>query len=301
MTMTDTTLGAGGLEERSYVDWPAIIAGTVLATAISFVLLTFGSALGLSLTSAYKGQGISLTGFAIAAALWLLWVQISSFTAGGYLAGRLRRRKHDATEEESDIRDGSHGLIVWAVGILIGAMIAVSGVTSALSTATSAVSTVASGAAAGAAGAAANSGAADLANPTNLWIDRALRSNTPTNNAQVSPADTRAEIGRILLSSTTSGTLDDADKQYLVSTVAARSGVDQAEAAKRVDALWAQTQDAAAKARQAAESARKISMVAAFMTAASFLISAAAAYFGAVMGGNHRDKQTGPTNWVRAW
>jgi len=37
------------------------------------------------------------------------------------------------------------------------------------------------------------------------------------------------------------------------------------------------------------------------MTAASFLISAAAAYFGGVMGGNHRDKQTGPTNWVRAW
>jgi len=250
--MTDTTLG-GGLDDRSYVDWPAIIAGTVLATAISFVLLTFGSALGLSLTSAYKGQGISLTGFAIAAALWLLWVQISSFTAGGYLAGRMRRRKHDATEEESDIRDGSHGLVVWAVGILLGAMIALSGVSSAISTATSAVSTVAGGAAAGAAGS-----AGDLANASNLWIDRALRSNTP--NQQTSPADTRAEIGRILVSSTASGTLDDADKQYLVSTVAARTGVDQAEAAKRVDALWAQAQDAAAKARQAAESARKISM-----------------------------------------
>jgi len=140
MTMTDTTLGAAGPDESSYVDWPAIFAGTVLATAISFVLLTFGSALGLSLTSAYSGRGMSLAGFAIAAALWLLWVQISSFTAGGYLTGRLRRRKHDATEEESDIRDGSHGLVVWAVGILLGAMIALSGISSAVSTATSAES-----------------------------------------------------------------------------------------------------------------------------------------------------------------
>jgi len=294
MTMTDTTLGAVGPDESSYVDWPAIFAGTVLATAISFVLLTFGSALGLSLTSAYSGRGMSLTGFAIAAALWLLWVQISSFTAGGYLTGRLRRRKHDATEEESDIRDGSHGLVVWAVGILIGAMIAVSGISSAVSTATSAVTTVAGGAAAGAA-----SQAGDIANSANLWIDRAMRGNTP--NQPASPEDTRAQVSRVLLSSVASGTLDDADKQYLVSTVAARTGVDQAEAAKRVDALWAQVQDAEAKARETADHARKITMVAAFMTAASFLISAVAAYFGATMGGNHRDKQTSPMGWVRSW
>ena len=79
-------------EERSYVDWPAIIAGTVVASAISLVLLTFGSALGLSLTSAYEGAGMSAAGFAIAAALWLVWVQVSGFFAGGYLTGRMRRR-----------------------------------------------------------------------------------------------------------------------------------------------------------------------------------------------------------------
>lgn len=294
MTMTDTTLGAAGPDESSYVDWPAIFAGTVLATAISFVLLTFGSALGLSLTSAYSGRGMSLMGFAIAAALWLLWVQISSFTAGGYLTGRLRRRKHDATEEESDIRDGSHGLVVWAVGTLLGAMIALSGISSAVSTATSAVTAVAGGAAAGAAGS-----ASDLASSANLWIDRAMRGTAP--NQPASPEDTKAQISRILLSSVTSGTLDPADKQYLVSTVAARTGVDEAEAGKRIDALWAQAQDAQVKARQVAESARKIGMIAAFMTAASFLISAVGAYFGATMGGNHRDKQTVPVNWVRAW
>ena len=97
-------------EDHSYVDWPAIIAGTVVASAISLVLLSFGSALGLSMTSAYEGSGISAAGFAIAAALWLVWVEVSGFFAGGYLTGRMRRRNYDATEEESDIRDGSHGL-----------------------------------------------------------------------------------------------------------------------------------------------------------------------------------------------
>jgi len=59
-------------DERSYVDWPAIIAGAVVTAAISLVLLTFGSAIGLSLTSAYEGSGISAAGFSIAAALWLV-------------------------------------------------------------------------------------------------------------------------------------------------------------------------------------------------------------------------------------
>ena len=106
------------------MDWPAIIAGAVLATAISFVLITFGSAIGLSMSSAEPGSGVSLSWLAIVAGLWLLWVQISSFLAGGYLTGRLRRRHGDATEHELDIRDGSHGLVMWALGLLVGAMIA---------------------------------------------------------------------------------------------------------------------------------------------------------------------------------
>jgi hypothetical protein len=78
-------------DDRSYVDWAAIIAGAVLATAISLVLLTFGSAIGLSMASLEPGSGVSLFWMAIVAALWLLWVQISSFLAGGYITGRFDR------------------------------------------------------------------------------------------------------------------------------------------------------------------------------------------------------------------
>src|SRR5690606_10427816 len=149
-------------EGRSYVDWPAIFAGTVVATAISFLLVTFGSAIGLSLTSAYEGEGMSLTWFAIAAGLWLLWVQVSSFFAGGYLAGRLRRRHGDATEHESDLRDGAHGLVVWGLGLLLGAAIAWTGIAGVAATATGALGTTATA-------------AAEALDPAELLVDRSLR------------------------------------------------------------------------------------------------------------------------------
>lgn len=294
--MSDVVVSAPkavGIEERSYVDWAAIIAGTVVASAISLVLLTFGSAIGLSLTSAYEGRGISAAGFAIAAALWLVWVHVSGFFAGGYLTGRMRRRNYDATEDESDIRDGCHGLAVWGVGVLLSALVAFSGATAAISTATTAAGNVAAGAAASAV-ASADDGA------TELLVDRLLRGR-PASPESAGPADQRAEAGRILLSAATSGTLEAADRQYLVDTVAARAGIPPEEAQQRVDQLYAEAQEIEAQARAAADRARKIAVLGAFMTAASLLIGAVGAYFGAVLGGNHRDKQVPVEGWVRAW
>lgn len=297
MATSDSPLiSVGGVQadETSYVDWPAIFAGTIFATAISFVLLTFGSALGLSLASPYEGSGMSLFWFSIVAALWLLWVQISSFIAGGYLTGRLRRRKHDATEDESDIRDGSHGLIVWALGALLGAFIAVMGISGMASTAANSISTIA----AGGAGAAAE-GEDPLSGAYDLLVDRFLRSGDPA--APPVSAEARDEIGRVLTTAVLDGALNDADRQYLATTIAARAGLDEAQAQQRVDALLADAQAAEAEARQAAETARKVAMIAAFVTAASFLVSAVGAYYGATLGGNHRDNQIVFADWRRPW
>src|SRR3954447_17166196 len=103
-------------DTHPYADWAAILAGAFVASAVSITLLSFGSALGLGVISPYRGSGVSGTGLVIAAGLWLCWVQISGFLAGGYLAGRLRRRLGDASEHEVEVRDGSHGLIVWGLG-----------------------------------------------------------------------------------------------------------------------------------------------------------------------------------------
>lgn len=114
----------GMVAMRASVDWAAIFAGAAVATAAGLVLITFGTALGMTVTSPYEGEGLSPVAFAIAAGLWLLWVQILSFGAGGYVAARLRPRMTDLTEHEVDVRDGLHGVLVWAVGVIAAAFIA---------------------------------------------------------------------------------------------------------------------------------------------------------------------------------
>lgn len=108
--------------EGSYVDWPAILAGAAVASGIAFVFTTFGAALGLSLVSPYQGEGSAMAA-AIAVGSWMLWTTISSFMAGGYIAGRMRRRMDGANADEVSVRDGIHGLTVWAVAVLIGALL----------------------------------------------------------------------------------------------------------------------------------------------------------------------------------
>jgi hypothetical protein len=131
----------GSADAVPHIDWSAVIGGAIFAAAISFVLLTFGSAIGLSVTSPYHGSGVSLVGFAIGAALWFIWVEVSSFMAGGYLAGRMRRRALDASEHESDVRDGTHGLLVWALGTLLGAFLAIAGISGVASSVSSVAAT----------------------------------------------------------------------------------------------------------------------------------------------------------------
>ena len=121
MAMMETT---SSTESRSsYIEWGPIIAGAITAAAISFLLLTFGGAIGLSLTSPWPQAGARLWVVAFAVMWWMVAVQIGSFAAGGYLAGRMRSRWGTATTPESQFRDSVHGLMVWAVGVLMGAVV----------------------------------------------------------------------------------------------------------------------------------------------------------------------------------
>jgi hypothetical protein len=304
--------------EGSYVDWPAIIAGIVLASAISILLLTFGSAVGLSFVNFDAADDVNPLWIGIAAATWLLWVEISSFMCGGYLTGRLRRRRHDATEHESDVRDGAHGLLVWGGGLIVGALLALGGI---------GATAGAVGGAASAITQAAGNAAGDIGDATGYFADMLLRpaapaaeggaaapatppagaaAGTPTPPANVGattpaapaltlPADTAAardEIGRILVQSATTGSVSDDDKAYLGQLVAANTGLSQEEATARVDQVLTTVDNAKAQAADIAEKTRRTTVLAAFLTAAALLISAVGAYWAAQMGGRHRDDGT---------
>jgi hypothetical protein len=104
--------------KTSGVDWKSVIAGAIAASAIFGLLMAFGTAVGLSLTSAHRGSGLSASTIAIAAALWVVLVHVWSFVAGGYLAGRLSDVP-DLHPEEAVFRAGANGFMVWALGTAI--------------------------------------------------------------------------------------------------------------------------------------------------------------------------------------
>jgi hypothetical protein len=286
--------------QHAYVDWPAIIAGILLASAVSLVMLGFGSAIGLSFANFHGGTGVSPIWIGIAAASWLLWVEISSMLAGGYLTGRMRRRIHDATEHESDVRDGAHGILVWAGALIVSAMVAASGVGAAASMVGNIVGTATSAAATAAAPAAGSAAAKSGFDPAAYFTDALFRPGNaapaaPGNAAPAAPANRAeavGEAGRILAFSAANGSVSDADKTFLAQLVAQNTGLSEADATKRVDEVLANIEAAKQKAADAAETARKTAVLGAFLIAASLLVAAAAAYWAAGLGGRHRDEQT---------
>jgi hypothetical protein len=212
--------------------------------------------------------------------------------AGGYITGRLRRRFADATEHESDVRDGAHGLLVWAGALVVGAIIAVGGLGAAFNTIGAAVSTATTAASNVAGGAAANANVASALDPNAYFVDELFRLPPSGTAPQGTTADYRGEATRILAASAVSGSVSDEDKTYLGQIVAQNTGLPADQATARVDQVLKAVDDAKAKAADAAEKARKMTVLAAFLTAASFLVSAVGAYWAAMKGGNHRDKNT---------
>jgi hypothetical protein len=262
----------------SYLEWGSILEGAALSVAITTLLTTFGSAIGLSLVSFEPSRSTGLTALAIAGGLWVLWVTVTASAAGGYLAGRMRRPAADAGQHERHVRDGSHGLIVWAVGALLVAALAASSVAGLARTA-----------AAGAAGAASTASAAlsQQPDPMATAVDMVTRA---TGTEPVTQGE-RDEASRILMRSLANGQLDQGDRSYVAGRMAARMNIARPEAEKRIDDAFARLNQAKETAKQAAESARKVGIISAFLTAAALLVGGATSWMAAQLGGKHRDEE----------
>ena len=139
------TAGPGGLHPASYLDWPAILGGTVVAAGTAAVFTAFGSALGLASISAEPGEG-SFSLWLVVTGIWTVLSLIVSYLAGGYVAGRMRRRADDASADEVATRDAMNGLVVWGLGMLIGVWMAASVVSGAGSVAGTAATAIGSAA-----------------------------------------------------------------------------------------------------------------------------------------------------------
>jgi hypothetical protein len=270
--MTDTTTVVAMPSDRSTnFDWGAVIGGALIATALSFVLFAFGSAAGVASVSPYSWNNPSGMTLTIVGAAYVSVVMIGSFLIGGYFAGRYRRPAGAAGSiEERQSRDGAHGLLMWALALLIGVAIAYLSATAVVSSVSNAAGTAVAGAA--------------RSDAVSTALDRMMRASTADPASTTTPRDSRAEIARVITTNAlTRGEISNEDRDYVARLVAAETRIPPEEARKRVDATIEQ-------AKQAADTARKAAAGMAFLIGALSIFAAGAAYWAAMAGGREREQ-----------
>jgi hypothetical protein len=261
---------ATGLVETQVtgVSWGAVLAGAVASCAVTLFLLSLATGLGLSAVSPWGNSGASATTFKIGTGLYFIVMAMISSAIGGYLAGRLRTKWVGVHTDEVFFRDTAHGFLAWAAASVIGAVLLAA-------PATLVGGGVASGATQAAAGAAQSSG------PMEGYVDTLLRSDTALPSAN--PQDSRGELVRLFTTSYKNGSeLAPADRAYVAKVVAARTGLPQPEAEKRVTEVTNQIKSDLDKARKNA------AQLALWLTA-SLIIGAFSASLAATEGGGLRD------------
>jgi hypothetical protein len=261
--------------QTSGVSWPAIAAGAVTAAALTLMLIALGAGLGLSAVSPWPGSGVSGTTFKVGTGIYLLVVAVMASSVGGYLAARLRTRWTGLHTNEVFFRDTAHGLIAWGLATLVGAAVLGSAAGNIVGGASQAVGAAATQAAAAA-------GPIDIAVDTLFRADPAA-ARTPAAGATSGADPAHGEIARILTASfRDGGDLGGADRTYVARVVAARTGLSQADAEKRVNDVIDQT-------KQTLDRARKSAAELSLWLTASLLLGAFAASLAAVEGGQLRD------------
>jgi hypothetical protein len=230
------------------------------------VLHSFAAAIGLSVSSTAPTWRDASLPLVLLSGLYLVLVALAAYGLGGYVAGRLRSRVM-AAPDEVEFRDGTYGLLTWALATLLTAVLAF-GVAQSL--------TRLAAPSGGSAGPAASVGGENV---IAYDLDRLFRAERRPEGDMTA---TRAEAARILLTASSHRGVAADDRAYLARLVAARTGLAQPDAERRAD-------DVIARARDNISRARKSAVLLAFMAGAAALLGAAAAWFAACAGGRHRD------------
>jgi hypothetical protein len=248
----------------SYIQWPGVWAGAFVAAGVSFLLITFGSAIGLAVAPLAPTWRTASVPFSILSGLWILAVAIGSAAAGGYIAGRVRRTWHITHTDEVEFRDGVHGLVVWAVALTLGALLSM-GAGAVLATAS--VNPLSGGQSAS-------------GGPVAYEVDRLFRGGP----AAIPPTPAvHDEASRALIAASTDSGFTSDDRADLARLVSETTREPIASVQSRVDQSIALVQQKLRAARHAA-------IILAFITAAAAAAAAVAAAQAARVGGRQRDQ-----------
>jgi hypothetical protein len=209
-----------------------------------------------------------------AAIVWLIGTNIIAGALGGYITGRLRTKWALVHTDEVFFRDTANGLMAWAVALVVSVTLLASAATYMAGGAASMRSPV--------------EGTASSAIPTDpnaYFVDTLFRSDhltTETSATEARDAATQAEAGRIFANALLRDQPSATDQSYLARLVAARTGLSQQDAERRVA-------DVIAEARQAADTARKAAARLLLWYFLAVLTGGFSASYFATIGGRLRD------------
>jgi hypothetical protein len=273
MTMVEPVAGAVNYERVNYVQWGPAIAGALTAAALAFVLHSFAAAIGLAVSSTAPTWRDASVMLQLLSGLYLVLVAIAAFGAGGYMAGRMRAPL-DGSDNEIEFRDGAHGVLVWAIAMVLTVL---------MTWAVAQSLTRLAGPSGGPPGSAQSVAGENI---IAYDLDRLFRAERRPQNVDLTYA--RSEAARILLTSAGHSGITSDDRAYLVRLTASNTGLTPPEAEMRVEAVIAQARDNIRNARRSA-------VILAFMAGAAALLGAAVAWFAACAGGKHRDGRSAPS------
>jgi hypothetical protein len=259
----------------SGVSWGAVIGGSFAIAALYLILLALGAGFGLSAVSPWSSAGLTAATAGAIAIAWLVIIEVIASAFGGYLTGRLRTKWTLVHSDEVFFRDTANGFLAWAVALVVSA------------TLLAGAATVMAGGSAAVAGSfgrvsasPANATESTLADPNRYFVDALFRSGRV--GADAGDAAVRAEAERIFVRGLTGKELPSADQSYLATLVAARTGLSQPEAERRVS-------DVTTEARQAEDTLRKATAHLLLWLFLSLLLGAFSASCAATIGGRQRD------------
>ena len=233
---------------HSRFSWGPVVAGAVIATAVTFFLVLIGSGLGLALTSARSATGTGLKTFLTLGAIYFVAAQAFGFAIGGHVAGRLMPPAAGDSEEET-FRADAHGLAVWGLAVIFGLGLL----------ALTAVSTI-------------SAGVSRTATPANYWADKLLRPATTQQSSVATLADVKGEASRILtVEAAKDQNADSDDRQELIRLVSQNTGLNPTAATDRVNFV---ENDMRTSAQNAAEAAKKAASYISIWTAMALLFGA---------------------------
>ena len=274
-TIEEERVYPAGAAAPRYFSWSPAVAGALIATALSAVLIAFGTAVGLGVASSaptWRDASIALW---LLSGLYLILVALVSFGLGGYVAGSIRTGLPAMDSADVEYRDGLHGLAAWAIAVVLTVLLTALVGSATLTRSPSARTTP----------------SVSAAEPMLSYeIDRLFRPARRTQNAET--AMERAEAGRILLTSSSHSGVATEDRTYLIQLVSGVTGLTGPDAERRVDTVIGDAKTAIKRSRSAA-------IIAAFSIAASILLGAVVSWFAASEGGRHRDGAM-TTGWFRS-